>query len=197
MRWIGFIVMVVLGTVVGCVNGVAADGEQGSLALEDLALEDCQVDTSDAPRYALTPEAADLSLCSDRGSDAQIASCAARYACSRQLWRQDIAEDVYACLHEQSCRDGQAALDCLEQTAAMREPSEAEAQFERALVDSDARCGDLAEVAPGQADVVYESLTFCLLENDSCEAKSGCMVMTLEALVDDACGYLDEEPQPI
>jgi hypothetical protein len=45
--------------------------------------------------------------------------------------------------------------------------------------------------------VVYESLTFCLLENDGCEAKSGCMVMTLDALVEDACGYLDEESQPI
>jgi hypothetical protein len=97
-------------------------------------------------------------------------------------------------LRDQPCRDGDTAMLCLEQAANTLAPSEAEEQFVDALADVGKRCGDLAEVAPGQADVVYESLTFCLLENDACEAKSGCMVMTLDALVEDSCGYLESEP---
>ena len=184
------IVMVALFSFVGCLEGQGESVAEGGEADEPL-LEGVELAT--AP---VTAERMDLALCRDLdqrevrcgGVPLDVAACADRFACSRQLWRQDVQPAVYSCLRDSSCDDDEPAMSCLEQVAAELEPSAAQLRFERDLADVEERCGALVDVAPGQSDLVYDALGFCLTVGDGCDAAAACTVATLEALMAEVCG---------
>ena len=145
--------------------------------------------SSDIDTLAL-PEEADIELCSDLAAlecgASDIDTCSRRFACARQLWREDIVEDVYACIVERPCSDPDPANSCLH--AVVTEKSDAERRFEAAESDLSRDCGTLIEIPPGQSDEVYEMLSGCIENNDSCDAVSACAIHSLEALGEQLCG---------
>jgi hypothetical protein len=150
-------------------------------------------------RYSIVPEAIDLDLCDAlderqgrcfEGCDGTLDRdlCSQRHACSRQLWQKDLVDDVYACIAERPCGDVDPTTSCLVEVASRGEPSAARARFEEARGELEAECGPMIDAAPGQRDDVYELLTGCIEDNDGCDAVAACTIMTLEVLVDEACG---------
>ncbi len=207
------------GATVGCLEGRQPGGAGGDpdldeeAAVEALGTDGLGIDGLTTPEVTIeqpqgvTVEASDLSLCrtlADRDhrcaeEDTQPASfavedCAERYACSRQLWRADVQEGVYACLAKLPCDDPDPEFTCLAEAAAAVEPSPAEGRFEREADAANEHCGALVEVAPGQSDLVYGALTFCLTENESCDAKAACSLATLQTLVEEICGPTVDDP---
>jgi hypothetical protein len=166
-----------------CVIGVAAclEGERESVpapeGLDTLAL----------------PDEADFELCealAERQAECGIApasvdACASRYACARQLWREEIVDAVYDCIAERPCNDVDPANSCLHTVAMDR--SDAERRFEASERELEQDCGTLIEVPPGQSDEMYTLLTACIESNDSCDAVSACVMDSLEALGQELC----------
>jgi hypothetical protein len=151
------------------------------------------------------PEAADLAVCQaqaarlercgrDPAGAPDALACARRFACSRRLWRDGIAAEVYACLGERPCDDADPAMSCLGEAARSLAPSEAARRFERAREEAERACGPLLEVAPAQIDLVYDAVTFCLTENESCDAKTECVATALTDIVAAVCGSRGASP---
>jgi len=216
------LLLAVAGALVGCLEGrePVEAGAGGAELAEEMAVEAFGTEEPATPDVlaipdakafespVLTVDAADRSLCrvlaerERRCSDDDtqpvafgVEACAERYACSRQLWRADVQEGVYDCLQELHCDEVDPEFTCLADAAAAVEPSAAERRFEQEADGANDLCGALVEVAPGQSDLVYDALTFCLTENESCDAKAACSLATLQALVDEICGStVDDEP---
>jgi hypothetical protein len=166
-----------------CLIGLAA-----CMAAERESAPDSDIE-SEIDKLAL-PEQADTELCSDLAAlecgPAEIDACSRRYACARQLWREDIVEDVYACIVERPCSDPDPANSCLHEV--VTEKSDAERRYEAAESDLARGCGRLIELPPGQSDEVYEMLTGCIENNDACDSVSACAIHSLEALGEELCG---------
>ena len=196
---------------VGCSSLGCVEGEWGESAREDEGFDDearaegadsCPIAKPAPALYRIEAQREDVSLCqtlAEREQDCNedcpatvdVAACANRYSCSRQLWRQDIVAEVYACIAERPCDDRDPAATCLTQATGGRQPSEAQRAFDRELLATEEQCGDLISVTPGQNDAVYDALARCMADNDSCDGKSSCAMITLGALVEEACGATD------
>jgi len=206
------LVLAVAGALVGCLEGrapldAAEDGAELAAEASEAA-EDSWAERGDLAVTELSVEASDRALCralaarerrcaegdTQPAASMAVEACAERYACSRQLWRADVRDGVYACLEELPCAEPDPEFTCLADAAAEVEPSAAELAFERAAERANEQCGALVEVAPAQSDLVYDALTFCLTENEGCEAKAACSMATLRALVDEVCGPAPDEP---
>ena len=209
MGWL----MALVGALVGCREGRAPLGEQGGapgLDEQAWAVDTWPAETWPADDFAksdlaalqqpsLSLEPEDVALCQaladrqrlcvdDEADPFDVDGCADRYACSRQLWREDIQEAVYDCLQERPCDEADPEFACLREATAELQPSTAQQRFEREAAAADELCGNLLEVAPGQSDLVYGALTFCLTQNESCDSQAACSLATLDALVDEVCG---------
>ncbi len=173
------LLLALVGALVGCLEGRAPLGEldelRGAPGPEDVAL--CQA-LADRQRVCVDDEAEPF----------DVDGCASRYVCSRQLWREDIQEAVYECLQEQSCDEEDLEFSCLREAMDELAPSTAQQVFEQEAEAADELCGTLLDVAPGQSDLVYEALTFCLTQNEDCDSKAACSLATLDTLVDAICG---------
>lgn len=117
--------------------------------------------------------------------------CAARFACSKQLWREEVIEDVYACVESQPCDVVDPAMACLGEVGGELEPTAVQVDAERALRSLDGRCDDMIDVAPGQSDEVYEIIRSCIAAEQSCEGIGTCVVLSLDTLVADVCGQME------
>jgi hypothetical protein len=175
-------------------------GESGEAPTGELAvgLDGCPLPVATA-RRTLAIDDADVDVCAALAqrearcfdgcaATVEVEACAERMACSRRLWRGDIADEVYACIRERPCDDLDPATACLHQAAAEVAPSEARLRFEDEQRRVDALCGDMLDVAPGQSDDVYQRLGSCLAEETSCEGVAACAMGELADLVDLACG---------
>jgi hypothetical protein len=198
MAWRWGLLMVVVMAAGACLEGRAErDGDEplGDEA-SDVELVSAR-DGSGERRYLLAPEARDVELCAAMaerearcyGDDAAApaAGCAARFACSRQMWQENVVDDVYACIAKRPCSDDDPAASCLAELAASSPASEMQRRFDTARVALEEECGTVIEAAPGQSDEVYELLEGCMSNNDSCDAVSACAMMSLDLLVDDLC----------
>ncbi|MBW2524710.1 MAG: hypothetical protein JRI23_11065 [Deltaproteobacteria bacterium] len=153
------------------------------------------------PRSRVEPDGADAAACEALAARQQrctsadeaeveeldLGSCADQLACSRTLWSTDV-HAVYRCLGERPCDDADPVMSCLSEVGKTVEPSNAELAFARELEDAETECGDLVEIAPRQADAIYDGLGFCLTENDECDVKAACVEVMLQAIVDRTCG---------
>jgi hypothetical protein len=191
---------------VGCLEGEWTEsdsaGDPADEALGAESYDSCPIAKPAPAPFALDAELEDVALCQAQAEREQecfeecaptvdVDACANRYACSRQLWRQDIVAEVYDCIAAQPCDDRDPAATCLARAAAAHGPSDAQQRFENDLTIAAEDCGDLLTVTAGQGDDVYEGLAHCLADNDSCDAKSSCAMITLGMLVDEACGVTD------
>jgi hypothetical protein len=203
------LLMALVVALVGCLEGRAPlDEEGGAPGFDDQgwSVETWPVDDAvepAQPRQRLAAEPGDIALCQamadrerscvdDEAEPFDVDSCASRYVCSRRLWREDIRQPVYACLRDLPCGETDPEFTCLREASAGLEPSTAQQTFEREAEAADELCGELLEVAPGQSDLVYESLTFCLTHNEGCDSKAACSLSTLDAMVDEICGAPQE-----
>ena len=155
---------------------VRDESDRGPVVAEPEDLAVCQAQARQLQRCA-----------GDEAPSFDVEVCAERYACSRRLWRTDVPA-VYRCLAERPCDDDDPVISCLEQVAVEVEPSEVETLFELELERAHTECAPLVEVAPRQADVIYDALSFCLTENDECDVKAACIDAMPTALVDRICG---------
>jgi hypothetical protein len=197
-RWLGVAVLAAVA-LVGCLEERDAWLGEGAAPPDAVEIDAALLDGVELGPAAVVAEPMDLGLCRDLdeqelrcgGAPLDVPACAQRFACSRQLWRPEVQLAVYACLRERPCDDAEPEMSCLEAAAARLEPSAAELRFERALEEVEGRCGALVDVAPGQSDLVYEGLGFCLAETEGCDAAAACTLATLEALVVEVCGSLE------
>ena len=161
--------------------------------------EDDGVVTDDAVTTGAIPDAEDDAVCDslarrEEACDLDASAnghCAVRFACSKQLWRQEVIEDVYACVETQPCDVADPAMACLSIVGAELEPTTAQLEAESALRSLEGRCDGMIDVAPGQADEIYEIVRSCVRAEDSCDGIGTCVVLSLEALVADVCGQTE------
>jgi hypothetical protein len=202
---VGLSIVVILATY-GCLemDRPASDGldlsewQMGEPSSEDEASSSWVAVDHGEPAPALVPDAMDVAVCEARAEQESrcavdgepafdVAACATRFACSRRLWSTDVPA-VYRCLSERTCDDEDPVMTCLREVGESVEPSEAELAFTRQLDQAQQECGEILEAAPRQSDTIYEGLTFCLTENDDCDAKASCVEVMLNAIVDEICG---------
>lgn len=198
---LGSVVLVAIAPLWGCLEMDRAPGEPDELTNWQMA-EPAPWEGAGAAEAAepLEPDERDVAFCDAMAARAErctpdrdgagamdLESCQDRYACSRRLWRTDV-EAVYRCSARRPCDDPDPVMSCLDEVGRTLHPSAAELAFGQAREQAEGECGPLVEVAPRQADAIYEGLSFCLLENDDCEVKAACAEMMVRAIVDRACG---------
>ena len=188
---------ILLGTITGCAVPLAEDGEGGDLGdeLEAMVVEDQPAAAT--PFDELTVASGDVALCEDLVDGQRrcgegfvtdtVDGCAWRFACARQLWRAEVADDVYRCVREQPCTDPDPGMTCLDEVAADLPPTDAQTRALRAVEAARERCGDVIDVAPGQVDHVYDAITSCLSDT-TCDDLGACVIGSVESLVAEACG---------
>ena len=123
--------------------------------------------------------------------DLDQADCASRFACSKQLWRREVVEDVYACVEAQPCDVADPAMACLTRVGGELEPTAVQLDAEDALRSLQGRCDGMIDVAPGQSDEVYEIIRSCIAAETSCDGIGTCVVLSLDTLVADVCGQME------
>lgn len=191
---VGLLCAVGLGA---CLAGRDAADDEDGFWLDPEASSQQQLGSRD---YAVIPAEADLELCralaakqrqcEEDQPEAQPldgSACASRYACSRRLWRADVAAEVYRCISQRPCDDPDPTTTCLGQAAKPLPITPAQREFDAVLAAADDECPGLLEVAPGQSDTVYQALTPCLTSYRSCDERADCAARRLSELVDEIC----------
>ena len=117
--------------------------------------------------------------------------CASRFACSKQLWREEVIADVYECVETQPCEIDDPAMACLTAVGGELEPTAIQLDAERALESLDGRCDGMIDVAPGRSDEVYEIIRSCIAAEPTCDGIGTCVVLSLDTLVADVCGQME------
>ena len=165
-------------------------------------------DPMQAPSFAaVTPASHDIELCQQlakrerscfsdlpSASTQAIEACAARFACSRRMWRPEMVDAVYKCMGKRDCDDADPAMSCLEKAALAIQPSLAETAFEHALEEAERECPNVIDVAPGQSDAVYQALMPCLQDAISCNERTSCSARALQQLLRQTCRRHDNTP---